>query len=44
MSRGGTMIDEFIRRYRKEFDYYQEVARLTAQQSEAGFLAGLSKA
>jgi len=24
----GDIIDEFIRRYRKEYDYYEEVARL----------------
>src|SRR6476619_3802441 len=27
------VIDEFIRRYRKEYDYYEEVARLVEQQS-----------
>jgi ppGpp synthetase/RelA/SpoT-type nucleotidyltranferase len=34
------VISEFIRRYRKEFDYYQEVARLVAQQCESELEAG----
>ena len=30
-----SVIDSFISRYVREFDYYQEAARLRAQQCEA---------
>ena len=34
-----TIIDQFIERYRKEYDYYLEVAKLCAQQCETSLKA-----